>query len=91
MDRDNREVVVDSRKAGLTFQEFELLDFLVSNPGRVFSSGQLLGFVWGYSAQGRTRSVDVHIHRLRRKPGPGYAGCLLTVRRVGYRFTPANR
>ncbi len=91
VDRDNREVLVDSRKAGLTFQEFELLDFLISNPGRVFSRGQLLGFVWGYSEQGRTRTVDVHIHRLRRKLGPEYAGCLVTVRRVGYRFSPANR
>jgi Transcriptional regulatory protein, C terminal len=90
VDRANREVLIDTRNAGLTFQEFELLDFLSSNPGRVFSRGQLLGFVWGYSEQGRTRTVDVHIHRLRRKLGPGYAGCLVTVRRVGYRFTPAN-
>ncbi len=91
VDRENREVLVDSRKSGLTFQEFELLDFLISNPGRVFSRGQLLDSVWGYSEQGRTRTVDVHIHRLRRKLGPEYARCLVTVRRVGYRFTPANR
>jgi DNA-binding winged helix-turn-helix (wHTH) protein len=91
VDRDNRQVLVDSREAGLTFQEFELLDFLISNPGRVFSRGQLLDFVWGYPDEGLTRTVDVHIHRLRRKLGPEYAGCVVTVRRVGYRFTPAYR
>jgi len=91
VDRDNRQVLVDSREAGLTFQEFELLDFLISNPGRVFSRGQLLDFVWGYSDEGLTRTVDVHIHRLRRKLGPEYAGCLVTVRRIGYRFTPSSR
>lgn len=87
VDRDGRDAVVDGAAAGLTFQEFELLDFLTSNAGRVFSRAQLLEFVWGHSHAGLTRTVDVHIHRLRRKLGPGYGQCLVTVRRVGYRFT----
>jgi DNA-binding response OmpR family regulator len=91
VDRANRQVLVGGSAIGLTFQEFELLDFLTSNPGRIFSRAQLLDFVWGHSFAGLTRTVDVHIHRLRRKLGPEYARCFVTERRVGYRFQPRPR
>jgi Transcriptional regulatory protein, C terminal len=88
VDREGRDALVNGTPAGLTCQELELLDFLTSNAGQVFSRDQLLERVWGHSYPGLTRTVDVHVHRLRRKLGPGYAKCLVTVRRVGYRFTP---
>ncbi len=91
VDRANRQVLVEGRAIDLTFQEFELLDFLTSNPGRIFSRAQLLDFVWGHSFAGLTRTVDVHIHRLRRKLGPEYGRCFVTQRRVGYRFQPQPR
>ena len=81
-------VLVDGRDIGLTFQEFELLEFVTANPGRAFTRAQLLARVWGHLYPGITRTVDVHIHRLRRKLGPGYAARLVTVRRVGYMYQP---
>jgi DNA-binding response OmpR family regulator len=70
----------------LTYKEFELLRFLAANPGRVFSRTQLLQEVWGYDYFGGTRTVDVHVRRLRAKLGPEHDQLIGTVRNVGYRF-----
>ena len=71
----------------LTFKEFELLKYLAQHPGRVFSRAQLLQEIWGYDYFGGTRTVDVHIRRLRSKLGPEFESVIGTVRNVGYRFT----
>ena len=70
----------------LTFKEFALLKFLAQHPGRVFTRDQLLSEVWGYDYFGGTRTVDVHIRRLRAKLGDLEA-LIGTVHNVGYRFT----
>ncbi|MEV0901145.1 response regulator transcription factor [Actinoplanes sp. NPDC049802] len=70
----------------LTYKEFELLKFLAQQPGRVFSRDQLLREVWGYDYFGGTRTVDVHVRRLRAKLGPRYEAMIGTVRQVGYKF-----
>ncbi|GAA1636524.1 response regulator transcription factor [Actinoplanes couchii] len=70
----------------LTYKEFELLKFLVQQPGRVFSRDQLLREVWGYDYFGGTRTVDVHVRRLRAKLGPRCETMIGTVRQVGYKF-----
>jgi DNA-binding response OmpR family regulator len=72
----------------LTFKEFELIRFLAQHPGRVFTRDQLLSEVWGYDYFGGTRTVDVHIRRLRAKLGD-LEGLIGTVRNVGYRFNLA--
>ncbi len=77
---------VNGRILDLTFKEFELLKFLVQHPGRVFSRAQLLQEVWGYDYFGGTRTVDVHVRRLRAKLGPEHEAMIGTVRNVGYRF-----
>jgi DNA-binding response OmpR family regulator len=90
------EVVIDEnsytarirgRALDLTFKEFELLKFLAQHPGRVFTRAQLLQEIWGYDYFGGTRTVDVHIRRLRSKLGPEHEAIIGTVRNVGYRFT----
>ncbi len=89
------EVVVDEstytaklggRPLDLTFKEFELLKYLAQHPGRVFTRAQLLQEVWGYDYFGGTRTVDVHVRRLRAKLGPDNEVLIGTVRNVGYRF-----
>jgi DNA-binding response OmpR family regulator len=70
----------------LTYTEIELLKYLAQHPGRVFSRQQLLSDVWGYDYFGGTRTVDVHVRRLRAKLGPEYESVIGTVRNVGYRF-----
>jgi DNA-binding response OmpR family regulator len=70
----------------LTFKEFELLKFLAQHPGRVFTRAQLLQEIWGYDYFGGTRTVDVHIRRLRSKLGTEFEAIIGTVRNVGYRF-----
>ena len=77
-----------SRSLDLTFKEFELLKFLAQHPGRVFTRAHLLQEVWGYDYFGGTRTVDVHIRRLRAKLGPEHDALIGTVRNVGYRFVP---
>ena len=72
----------------LTFKEFELLKFLAQHPGRVFTRAHLLQEVWGYDYFGGTRTVDVHVRRLRAKLGPEHEALIGTVRNVGYRFVP---
>ena len=74
------------RVLDLTFKEFELLKYLVQHPGRVFTRAQLLQEVWGYDYFGGTRTVDVHVRRLRAKLGPEHEALIGTVRNVGYRF-----
>ena len=70
----------------LTFKEFELLAYLASHPGKVCSRSALLREVWGYDFFGGTRTVDVHIRRLRAKLGHEASQAIETVRNVGYRF-----
>ena len=73
----------------LTYKEFELLKHLAQHPGRVFTRAQLLQEVWGYDYFGGTRTVDVHVRRLRAKLGPEHEALIGTVRNVGYRFIVA--
>jgi len=80
--------VKDGEPLDLTYTEFELLKYLVQHPGRVFSREHLLADVWGYDYYGGTRTVDVHIRRLRAKLGPEHESLIGTVRNVGYRFSP---
>ena len=77
---------VRGRVLDLTFKEFELLKFLAQHPGRVFTRAQLLQEVWGYDYFGGTRTVDVHVRRLRAKLGVEHEQLIGTVRNVGYRF-----
>jgi DNA-binding response OmpR family regulator len=70
----------------LTYKEFELLKFLAAHPGRVFSRAHLVQEVWGYDYFGGTRTVDVHVRRLRAKLGPEHEAMIGTVRNVGYKF-----
>lgn len=78
------EVAFKGRLVELTFKEYELLKFLVTNKGKVFSRDALLNKVWGYDYFGGDRTVDVHIRRLRSKLDE--SDCIETVRNIGYRF-----
>ncbi len=78
---------VNGTALNLTYKEFELLKYLAQHPGRVFTRDQLLHEVWGYDYYGGTRTVDVHVRRLRAKLGPDHETLIGTVRNVGYRFT----
>ncbi|NLT56409.1 MAG: response regulator transcription factor [Actinomycetales bacterium] len=82
---------VRGRSLDLTYKEFELLKFLAQHPGRVFTRAQLLQEVWGYDYFGGTRTIDVHVRRLRAKLGPEHEALIGTVRNVGYRFVPPRR
>ena len=77
---------ISGRALDLTYKEFELLKYLAQHPGRVFSREQLLQEVWGYDYFGGTRTVDVHVRRLRAKLGAENEHFIGTVRNVGYRF-----
>ncbi len=77
---------LENRSLDLTFKEFELIKFLAQHPGRVFTRQQLLQEVWGYDYFGGTRTVDVHVRRLRAKLGVEHETLVGTVRNVGYRF-----
>ncbi|MFB0834077.1 winged helix-turn-helix transcriptional regulator [Arthrobacter halodurans] len=78
---------VHGEPLNLTYKEFELLKYLAQHPGRVFTRDQLLHEVWGYDYYGGTRTVDVHVRRLRAKLGADHEQLIGTVRNVGYRFT----
>jgi DNA-binding response OmpR family regulator len=82
----NYQVSIDGRPINFTYMEYELLKFLATHPGRVFTREALLSRVWGYDYYGGERTVDVHIRRLRAKLGQDYGGRIQTVRSVGYRF-----
>jgi DNA-binding response OmpR family regulator len=85
LDTDSYRASVQGRPLDLTFKEFELLRFLAERRGRVFTRPALLREVWGYDFYGGTRTVDVHIRRLRAKLGPPFENLIETVRGVGYR------
>jgi DNA-binding response OmpR family regulator len=85
------QVRLRGRPLDLTYKEFELLRFLAARPGRVSTRAQLLQEVWGYDFFGGTRTVDVHVRRLRAKLGPEYESMIATVRGVGYKLLPADQ
>jgi DNA-binding response OmpR family regulator len=80
------QAVLSGRPLDLTYMEYELLKFLATHPGKVFTREVLLSRVWGYEYYGGARTVDVHIRRLRAKLGEEHANLISTVRSVGYRF-----
>jgi DNA-binding winged helix-turn-helix (wHTH) protein len=88
LDHEQRRVRVDGTEVVLTFQEFELLAFLHAHPATVFSRADLVRKVWQRDFTADSRTVDVHVSRLRRKLGPAYGRCLVTEYRVGYQFRP---
>lgn len=88
---DNYQVYVRGRPLDLTYKEFELLKFLAQRPGRVCDRDMLLREVWGYDYFGGTRTVDVHIRRLRAKLGLEHEALIETIRNVGYRLVPRPR
>ena len=90
IDEDSYTAKIKGRSLDLTFKEFELLKYLAQHPGRVFSRSQLLQEIWGYDYFGGTRTVDVHIRRLRSKLGPEFESIIDTVRNVGYRFVASS-
>ena len=80
------QAAIGGKPLDLTYMEYELLKFLASHPGKVFTRETLLSRVWGYEYYGGARTVDVHVRRLRAKLGEEHAGLIQTVRSVGYRF-----
>ncbi len=90
IDEDAYSARIRNRILDLTYKEFELLKHLAQHPGRVFTRAQLLQEVWGYDYFGGTRTVDVHVRRLRAKLGPDNESLIGTVRNVGYRFVAAH-
>ncbi len=88
---ENYQVYVRGTPLDLTYKEFELLKFLAQRPGRVCDRDMLLREVWGYDYYGGTRTVDVHIRRLRAKLGPEHEALIETIRNVGYRLVPRPR
>jgi DNA-binding response OmpR family regulator len=85
LDQARREARIEGTELTLTTREFELLYFLARHPGRVFSRDELLSKVWGYDYSGETRTVDVHVRRLRAKLGER-ADLIATVTGAGYKF-----
>ena len=80
------QAAINGKPLDLTYMEYELLKFLATHPGKVFTRETLLSRVWGYEYYGGARTVDVHIRRLRAKLGEEHAHLIQTVRSVGYRF-----
>jgi DNA-binding response OmpR family regulator len=80
------QVAIANRPVDFTYMEYQLLKFLITHPGRVFSREALLSRVWGFDYYGGARTVDVHVRRVRAKLGNEHAGRIKTVRSVGYRF-----
>jgi DNA-binding winged helix-turn-helix (wHTH) protein len=85
---DKYELTVNDNEVELTFKEYELLKLLLENPDKVYSRNKLLSIVWGYDFYGGSRTVDVHMRRLRSKLELPYSDMLKTVRNVGYMFSP---
>ncbi len=81
----SHKVFLDGREIALTYKEYELLHFFLSNPGQIFSREQLLNRIWGYDFEGTTRTVDTHIKTLRRKLGDE-GRHIVTLIRSGYKF-----
>ena len=84
------EVSVDGLVTDFTYQEFQLLSFLAGRPGRVFSRDQLLAQVWGLDYYGGSRTVDIHVRRIRAKLGSQHARAIETIRNVGYKWRPLS-
>jgi DNA-binding response OmpR family regulator len=80
------QAAIDAKPLDLTYMEYELLKFLATHPGKVFTRETLLSRVWGYEYYGGARTVDVHVRRLRAKLGEEHAGLIKTVRSVGYQL-----
>jgi DNA-binding response OmpR family regulator len=80
------QAAITGQPLDLTYMEYELLKFLATHPGKVFTRETLLSRVWGYEYYGGARTVDVHVRRLRAKLGEEHANLIQTVRSVGYRF-----
>ena len=80
------QVTIDSKPVDLTLMEYSLLSFLATHPSRAYSRETLLHRVWGFEYCGGTRTVDVHVRRVRSKVGPQIAAHIVTVRGVGYMF-----
>jgi two-component system alkaline phosphatase synthesis response regulator PhoP len=89
-DFDKREILVNDKKLDLTLKEFELLEILIRNKGKILTRDTLLDKIWGYEYIGETRTVDVHIRYLRKKIELDDKNPKLieTIRGVGYRFNP---
>jgi DNA-binding winged helix-turn-helix (wHTH) protein len=90
LDHDQRRVWAQGREIPLTYQEFELLAFLSAHPATVFSRADLAAQVWQRDFAADSRTVDVHVSRLRHKLGPHYGRYLVTEYRVGYQFRPVR-
>ena len=90
MDVERHTVTVNGAEVGMPLKEFELLELLLRNAGRVLTRGQLIDRVWGSDYVGDTKTLDVHVKRLRSKiePAPGSPRHLVTVRGLGYKFEP---
>jgi two-component system response regulator RegX3 len=90
MDVDRHVVSVNGSSVPMPLKEFELLEFLLRNAGRVLTRGQLIDRIWGSDYVGDTKTLDVHVKRLRAKvePSPSAPRHLLTVRGLGYKFEP---
>jgi two-component system response regulator RegX3 len=88
MDVARHEVSVNGERIKLALKEFELLEMLLRNAGRVMTRGQLIDRIWGSDYVGDTKTLDVHIKRLRTKiePDPANPQYLITVRGLGYKF-----
>jgi two-component system response regulator RegX3 len=88
MDVERHSVSVDGREVNMPLKEFELLELLLRNAGRVLTRGQLIDRVWGSDYFGDTKTLDVHIKRIRSKieESPSEPTRLVTVRGLGYRF-----
>jgi DNA-binding response OmpR family regulator len=86
VDAARHRVVVRGGEVDLVLREFQLLTFLIANPDRVFTRSQLLARVWASAPDRNTRTVDIHVCRLRRKLGPDVGRRLVTVRGVGYLY-----
>jgi len=86
INHDEHDVKVDGRSVKLTLKEYQLLEYLAENRGKVLSRNALLDRVWGYDYFGETRTVDVHIRHLRKKIGDDHAEIIETVRGVGYKI-----
>lgn len=91
VDEDSYQVRLKGEPLDLTYKEFELLKALAMSPNRVFTRELLLSDVWGYDYYGGSRTVDVHIRRLRAKLGPEHDSMIVTVRGVGYKLVPEGR
>jgi DNA-binding response OmpR family regulator len=86
LDLDNYEISLKGKPVSLTYREYELLKFFIMNSDRVFTREVLLDRVWGYDNYVGTRTVDIHVQRLRTKLGGAYGDLIQTVRNVGYKF-----